>query len=87
MKDRVLRFALLAIASVALAGCGGGGGGGEPAKGQASLEVYAELQQSGIAAISQMPDGQLIMGYHPFYVTPTSVQIATLNADHPPSRD
>jgi hypothetical protein len=82
MKNRVQRFALLAIASVALAGCGGGGGGGEPAKGQASLEVYAELQQSGIAAITQMADGQLIIGYHPFYVTPTSVQVATLNADH-----
>jgi hypothetical protein len=83
MRNRVLRFALSAIASVALAGCGGGGGGGgEPAKGQASIEVYAELQQSGIAAITQMQDGQLIIGYHPFYVTPTSVQVATLNADH-----
>lgn len=82
MKNRVRRFALLAIAGVTLAGCGGGGGGGEPAKGQASLEVYAELQQSGIAAITQMQDGQLIIGYHPFYVTPTSVQVATLNADH-----
>jgi hypothetical protein len=51
-------------------------------KGQASLEVYAELTQSGVAAIAQMPNGQLIIGYHPFYVTPTSVQVATLNADH-----
>ena len=50
--------------------------------GQASLEEYAELTQSGIAAITQMPDGQLIIGYHPFYLTPTSVQVATLNADH-----
>jgi hypothetical protein len=50
-------------------------------KGQASLEVYAELTQSGIAAITQMQNGQLIIGYHPFYLTPTSVQVATLNAD------
>ena len=50
-------------------------------KGQAHLEVYAELTQSGIAAITQMQNGQLIIGYHPFYLTPTSVQVATLNAD------
>lgn len=49
--------------------------------GQGSLEVYAELSQSGIAAITQMKNGQLIIGYHPFYLTPTSVQVATLNAD------
>ena len=52
-----------------------------PVKGQASLEVYAELTQSGIAAITQMQNGQLIIGYHPFYLTPTTVQVATLNAD------
>ena len=28
-----------------------------------------------------MQNGQLIIGYHPFYRTPTSVQVATLNAD------
>src|SRR5258706_13450744 len=51
-------------------------------KGKVHLEVYAELTQSGIAAITQMQNGQMIIGYHPFYVTPTSVQVATLNADH-----
>ena len=69
-------------AAAALNACGGGD---DPAatdqKGQASLEVYAELTQSGIAAITQTPSGQLIIGYHPFYLTPTSVQVATLNAD------
>jgi hypothetical protein len=58
------------------------GGSSDDQKGQGSLEVYAELTQSGIAAITQMQNGQLIIGYHPFYLTPTSVQIATLNADH-----
>src|SRR4051812_32218407 len=72
-----------------LSACNGGGGDDQssqasplpPAMGQASLEVYAELTQSGIAAITQMQNGQLIIGYHPFYLTPTSVQVATLNAD------
>jgi len=50
-------------------------------KGKVHLEVYAELTQSGIAAITQMKNGQMIIGYHPFYLTPTSVQVATLNAD------
>jgi len=70
--------------AMALSACGGGddqNGQANLVKGQGSLEVYAELTQSGIAAISQMQNGQLIIGYHPFYLTPTSVQIATLNAD------
>ena len=50
-------------------------------KGKVHLEVYAELTQSGIAAITQMQNGQMIIGYHPFYLTTTSVQVATLNAD------
>jgi len=72
------------------AGCGGDDAQAA-ATGQATLEVYAELTQSGIAAITQMQNGQLIIGYHPFYLTPTSVQVATLNADrklstpYPPS--
>src|SRR6476620_1730991 len=67
-------------AAAALNACGGSDDStaADP-KGQASLEVYAELTQSGIAAITQMPSGQLIIGYHPFYLTPTSVQVATLN--------
>ena len=35
-------------------------------KGKVHLEVYAELTQSGIAAITQMKNGQMIIGYHPF---------------------
>lgn len=69
-------------AAAAFSACGGGGSDDRPPKGQASLEVYAELTQSGIAAITQMRNGDLIIGYHPFYLTPTSVQVATLNADH-----
>ena len=68
-----------------LSACNGGSddqdGQSNLVNGQGSLEVYAELTQSGIAAISQMQNGQLIIGYHPFYLTPTSVQVATLNAD------
>ena len=73
--------AALTVATT-LSGCGGGDGGDQSnQKGQASLEVYAELTQSGIAAITQMQSGQLIIGYHPFYLTSTTVQVATLNAD------
>ncbi|MES2948732.1 MAG: L-dopachrome tautomerase-related protein [Pseudomonadota bacterium] len=76
------KFTPTAVAALACAiattACGGGSSN---AKGQASLEVYAELQQAGIGGISQMPDGQLIVGYHPFYQTATSTQVALLNAD------
>jgi sugar lactone lactonase YvrE len=68
------------VVAAALAACGGDDDSA-PAKGQASLEVYAELQQAGIGGITQMPDGQLIVGYHPFYQTATSTQVALLNAD------
>ena len=63
------------IVATTLSGCGGGGGDQGPGKGQDSLEFYAELTQSGIAAITQMPNGQLIIGYHHADV----VQVATLN--------
>src|SRR6185369_2584540 len=78
------KFAVAALLAGAVAtACGGGGTGTTAlAKGQASLEVYAELTQSGIAAITQMQSGKLMIGYHPFYLTPTSVQVATLNDDH-----
>ena len=72
--------AIAAAMTAPLGACGGDGGDGGQ-KGQASLEVYAELTQSGIAAITQTPDGRMFIGYHPFYLTPSSVQVATLNAD------
>jgi hypothetical protein len=77
----VAAFTLAAVA--ALNACGGGDDDqkAQDPKGQGSLEMYAELTQSGIAAITQMQNGQLIIGYHPFYLTPTSVQVATLNTD------
>ena len=78
----LLGIAVAAAVTAALATPPGAGGGGDSdRKGQASLEEYAELTQSGVAAITQMQNGQLIIGYHPFYLTPTSVQVATLNAD------
>ena len=87
--QRIFRFQFTLTAVAALActitttACGGSSGGGSSnPKGQASLEVYAELQQAGIGGITQMPDGQLIVGYHPFYQTATSTQVALLNADH-----
>ena len=41
-----------------------GGGGDDNQKGQSTLEVYADLTQSGIAAITQMQNGNLLIGYH-----------------------
>ena len=74
--------AAVLVAAVAVASaCGGNDDDPSAAKGQVSLEVYAEVQQAGIGGITQMPDGQLIVGYHPFYQTATSTQIALLNAD------
>ena len=88
---RTLGIGVVVLATTAMAAPLGARGGdssdgaqaGQALKtGRASLEEYAELTQSGVAAITQMQDGQLIIGYHPFYLTPTSVQVATLNADH-----
>jgi len=71
----------VAVALFAVLGATGLSSNAAPPTGQSTLEVYAELQQSGIAAITQMQDGQLVIGYHPFYLTPTSIQVATLNPD------
>lgn len=49
------------------------------ATGQPTLEVHAQLDAAGIGGITQMPDGRLIVGYHPFYAP--KVQVALLNAD------
>jgi sugar lactone lactonase YvrE len=43
------------------------------------LEVYAELQAGGVGGITQLPDGRVVIGYHPFYAP--KVQVALLNAD------
>ena len=77
---RQSRTAIATALALALLACGGNDDDSAD-KGQKSLEVYAELQQSGVGGISQMPDGQLIIGYHPFYQTSTSTQVALLNAD------
>jgi sugar lactone lactonase YvrE len=73
---RCWRWALAAAAAAALAACG------TPTrapKGQASLEIHARLAGPGIGGITQMPDGRLILGYHPFYGH--SVQVALLGDD------
>lgn len=67
---------LLLAAAAIVAGCAAP----PPApRGQASLEVYARLDGPGVGGITQMPDGRLIVGYHPFYGH--SVQVALLNDD------
>lgn len=48
------------------------------ATGQESLEIYARLDNA-VGGITQMPDGRIIIGYHPFY-SPT-VQVGLLNTD------
>jgi len=69
----------LAIASLVAVATPGASADTTPAKGQASLEIYARLDAAGIGGITQMPDGRLIVGYHPFYGP--KVQVALLNAD------
>jgi hypothetical protein len=90
-KTRTLGCVAIVVTTSALAAtlgaCGGDGSdppqaSQTPKTGQASLEEFAELTQSGVAAITQTQDGTMIIGYHPFYLTPTTVQVATLNADH-----
>jgi sugar lactone lactonase YvrE len=63
---------LLAMGSAMAAGGGG-------AVGQKTLEVYARLDSSGVGGITQMPNGQVVIGYHPFYSP--KVQVALLNPD------
>ena len=63
---RQSRFAIAVALSLTLLACGGKDDDANKT-GQTSLEVVAELQQSGVGGISQMPDGQLIIGYHPFF--------------------
>lgn len=72
------KFAAIALAAIAAA-CGGGGSATPAQAAQASLEVYAQLEASGVGGITQMPGGQLVIGYHPFYAP--KVQVALLNAD------
>ena len=74
------RIALSACAVPALLfGCGGDDDAAQPATGQSSLEVYAQLDASGVGGITQLPDGRVVIGYHPFYGP--KVQVAVLNAD------
>ena len=83
MKVKLLPavYAALFVCGMTLGACGGGGNDSVAATvtGQSSLEVFAQLDSSGVGGITQMPDGQVIIGYHPFYSPKT--QVALLNAD------
>jgi sugar lactone lactonase YvrE len=71
---------LTRLAMTAAAVCACLGSAASLAKpGPHGLEVYAQLEAAGIGGITQMPNGQLIIGYHPFYSP--KVQVALLNAD------
>jgi sugar lactone lactonase YvrE len=45
----------------------------------AKPELYAELEAAGVGGITQLGDGQIVIGYHPFYSP--SVQVSILNKD------
>lgn len=70
------RTVALGLAAALVAGCGGSD---DANAAQASLEVFAELPTSGVGGITQMPDGRVVIGYHPFYAP--AVQVGLLNAD------
>ncbi|HEU4539459.1 MAG TPA: hypothetical protein VFS00_35310, partial [Polyangiaceae bacterium] len=61
-----------APARPAPAGAGEDGAPGSP-------EVAARLDAGGVGGITQLPDGQIVINYHPFYAP--KVQVALLNAD------
>lgn len=82
LTSRYVRIVLAACAiPVLMFGCGGDDQAATPtpATGQSSLEVYAQLDAGGVGGITQMPDGRVIIGYHPFYGP--KVQVALLNPD------
>lgn len=68
--------AIAVALALALAACGTPAPG---PSGQASLEVHARLDGPGVGGITQMPDGRLVVGYHPFYGN--AVQVGLLNDD------
>ena len=75
-RGRLAGIALAGTALAIAAGCAGS----EPApSSQATLEVHAQLESGGVGGITQLPDGRVVIGYHPFYSP--KVQVALLNAD------
>ncbi|XXY21989.1 L-dopachrome tautomerase-related protein [Sorangium sp. So ce216] len=70
----------LAAGAALVAGAAACGDSASPARPpQSTLEVYARLDSTGVGGITQMPDGQVIIGFHPFYEP--EVQVALLNPD------
>ncbi|WP_438028579.1 L-dopachrome tautomerase-related protein [Sorangium sp. So ce233] len=77
-----LKLASLALAAGAalVAGAAACGDSASPARPpQSTLEVHARLDSTGVGGITQMPDGRVIIGFHPFYEP--EVQVALLNPD------
>ena len=75
-----LASAAVLMTAAALLACGGSDDATAAAPtGQASIEVHAQLDAGGVGGITQMPDGRVVIGYHPFYAP--KVQVALLNAD------
>ncbi|WP_437954350.1 L-dopachrome tautomerase-related protein [Sorangium sp. So ce119] len=75
-----LKLASLAAGAALTAGaaaCGDSTSTARPP--QATLEVHARLDATGVGGITQMPDGRVIIGFHPFYNP--EVQVALLNPD------
>ncbi|AUX38851.1 major royal jelly protein [Sorangium cellulosum] len=73
-----LKYTLASLSlSAALAACGGSQSPTQAP--ESTLEVYAKLDSSAVGGITQMPDGQVIIGFHPFYAP--KVQVALLNPD------
>lgn len=61
-----------------ISACDGSVGSSENVRGQASLEVYAQLDAAA-AGITQLPSGQVVLGFQPYYSP--KIQVALLNAD------
>ncbi|WP_437924801.1 hypothetical protein WMF37_38145 [Sorangium sp. So ce291] len=72
-----LTLAAGAALAASAAACGDSASPARPP--QSTLEVYARLDATGVGGITQMPDGRVISGFHPFY-TP-KVQAELLNPD------
>lgn len=86
-------LATIAALALALAACAGQGdapaspasparpgvAGQNEGNASASLEATAWLEAGGVGGITQLPDGHVVINYHPFYAP--KVQVALLNAD------
>jgi sugar lactone lactonase YvrE len=79
LKFKLAAAMLLSGVVAGATACDSTRAGGQTETGQTTLEVYAQLEAAGVGGITQMPDGQVIINYHPFYAP--KIQVARLNAD------